>query len=96
MEPIRFTGLIRYWNPDKASGLAVTDIPSEHVAALGGLKQQRVHGHIAGAEFASNVMPAGGGKLALSVSKAMMKAATIAVGDTTEIEIDAVGRDTGK
>jgi hypothetical protein len=96
MEPIRFTGLIRYWNPDKASGLAVTDLPTEHVALLGGLKQQRVHGRIAGAEFASNVMPAGGGKLALSVSKAMMKAANIAVGDTAEIEIDAVGRDTGQ
>jgi hypothetical protein len=53
MEPIRFTGLIRYWNPDKASGLAVTGLPTEHVALLGGLKQQRVHGRIAGAEFAS-------------------------------------------
>jgi hypothetical protein len=93
MEPIRFTGLVRYWNPDKASGLAVADIPTEYVAAMGGLKQQRVRGSIAGAEFASNVMPAGGGKLALSVSKAMMKAANIAVGDTTEIEIDAVGHD---
>jgi hypothetical protein len=41
-------------------------------------------------------MPAGGGKLALSVSKAMMKAANIAVGDTTEIEIHAVGRDSGE
>ncbi|HEX6336805.1 MAG TPA: DUF1905 domain-containing protein [Jiangellaceae bacterium] len=95
MEPIRFTGLIRYWNPDKASGLAVTDIPTDHVAALGGLKQQRVRGRIAGADFASNVMPAGGGKLALSVSKAMMKAANIAVGDTTEIEIHAAGPDSG-
>jgi hypothetical protein len=96
MEPIRFTGLIRYWNPDKASGLAVTDIPAENVAAMGGLKQQRVRGRIAGAEFTSNVMPAGGGKLALSVSKAMMKAANIAVGDTTEIEIHAVGRESGE
>ena len=96
MAPIRFTGLIRYWNPDKASGLAVTDIPTEHVAAMGGLKQQRVRGRIAGAEFASNVMPAGGGKLALSLSKAMMKAANIAVGDTTEIETHAVGRDSGE
>jgi hypothetical protein len=96
MEPIRFTGLIRYWNPDKATGLAVTDIPADHVAAIGGLKQQRVRGRIAGAEFASNVMPAGGGKMALSVSKAMMKAANIAVGDTTEIEIHAVGRESGE
>ena len=96
MEPIRFTGLIRYWNPDKASGLAVTDIPAENVAAMGGLKQQRVRGRIAGAEFTSNVMPAGGGMLALSVSKAMMKAANIAAGDNTEIEIHAVGRESGE
>ena len=30
MEPIRFTGKIRYWDPTKGSGLAVVDIPSEH------------------------------------------------------------------
>lgn len=93
MEPIRFTGQIRYWNPDKASGLAVADIPTEQVAAMGGLKQQRVHGLIGGAEFTSNVMPAGGGRLALSVSKAMMSAAGVQVGDQAEIEIHAVGHD---
>jgi Domain of unknown function (DUF1905) len=93
MDPIRFAGHIRYWNPDKGSGLAVSDIPAEHVAALGGLKQQRVRGIIGGAEFSSNVMPAGGGKLALSVSKAMMTAARVRVGDQTEIEIHSVGRD---
>jgi hypothetical protein len=93
MEPIRFAGSIRYWNPERASGLAVADIPASHVATLGGLKQQRVRGTIGGAEFTSNVMPAGGGRLALSVSKAMMKAAGVGVGDETEIEITAVGRD---
>ena len=93
MEPIRFTGSIRYWNPERASGLAVVDLPASHVAALGGLKQQRVRGTMAGAEFTSNVMPAGGGRLALSVSKAMMKAAGIGVGDETEIEITGVGPD---
>ncbi len=93
MEPIQFAARIRYWNPEKASGLAVCDIPAEHVPALGGLKQQRVRGLIAGAEFASNVMPAGGGGLALSVSKAMMGSASLSVGDQTEIEIHAVGRD---
>lgn len=92
MEPIRFTGTIRYWNPEKASGLAVADVPAEHVAALGGLKQQRVRGTIGGAEFASNVMPAGGGRLALSVSKAMMKAAGAAIGNDVEVEIAGVGR----
>jgi hypothetical protein len=38
-------------------------------------------------------MPAGGGRLALSVSKAMMAAAGVAVGDDVEVEITAVGRD---
>ena len=93
MEPIRFTGQIRYWNPEKSSGLAVADISAAHVSALGGLKQQRVRGTIGGAEFTSNVMPAGGGRLALSVSKAMMTAAKAAIGDKTEIEITSVGRD---
>jgi hypothetical protein len=93
VEPIRFSGQIRYWNPERASGLAVVDVPAEHVQALGGLKQQRVRGAIGGADFASNVMPAGGGRLALSVSKAMMKAAGVAVGDEAEFELTGVGRD---
>ena len=93
MKPIRFTGQIRYWNPEKASGLAVADIPAPHVPALGGLKQQHVRGTLGGAEFASSVMPAGAGRLALSVSKAMMTAANVGIGDSTEIEITAIGRD---
>ena len=93
METIRFRSEIRYWNPEKQSGLAVADIPSEHIAALGGLRQQRVHGRIGTAAFTSNVMPAGGGRLALSVSKAMQRAARTAVGDPIEVEITAIGRD---
>lgn len=93
VEPIRFAAGIRYWNPEKGSGLAVCEIPAQQVAELGGLRQQRVRGRIGGAEFASSVMPAGGGRLALSVSKAMMSSARVRVGDETEIEIHAVGRD---
>ncbi|MGH2382659.1 MAG: DUF1905 domain-containing protein [Candidatus Limnocylindria bacterium] len=93
MEPVRFSGHIRYWNQEKASGLAVADIPAPHVPALGGLKQQRVRGTIGGVDFASNVMPAGGGRLALSVSKAMLAASGRAVGDEAEFEISEVGRD---
>jgi hypothetical protein len=48
---------------------------------------------LGGAEFASNVMPAGGGRLALSVSKAMMSGAKVGVGDEAEIEITGVGRE---
>ncbi len=92
MTPIRFRSVIRYWNPERQSGLAVADIPSEHLDAIGGLKQQRVHGRIGPAAFTSNVMPAGGGRLALSVSRAMQKAAGVAIGDPIEVEITAIGR----
>jgi hypothetical protein len=93
VEPVRFTGTIRFWKPERSSGLAVVDVPAEHVESLGGLKQQRVHGAIGAVDFVSNVMPAGGGRLALSVSKAMMTAAGVAVGDLADFEITAVGRD---
>jgi len=93
VEPIRFRSEIRYWNPERQSGLAVADIPSEHVAAIGGLKQQRVRGRIGSAEFTSNVMPAGGGRLALSVSRAMQRAADVGIGEPIEVEITGVGRD---
>jgi hypothetical protein len=93
MDPIRFPTRIRYWNEEKGSGLTVADIPADAIGAFGGLKQQRVRGRIGSAEFASNVMPAGGGRLALSVSKAMMSAAGLAVGDPVEVEISGIGRE---
>ena len=93
MDPILFRAPIRYWNPEKQSGLAVADVPAEHVAALGGLRQQRAHGMIGGVTFTSNVMPAGGGRLALSVSRAMMASAGVAIGDEVDLEITRVGRD---
>jgi Domain of unknown function (DUF1905) len=93
VEPIQFSGEIRYWKPERRSGLAVVDVPGDFLEALGGLKQQRARGKIAAAEFASNVMPAGGGRLALSVSRAMMSAAAVDVGDVVEFEITSVGQD---
>jgi hypothetical protein len=93
MEPIRFTGTLRYWSAEKAAGLAVVDVPPVHIPALGGLKQARVRGRIAGSEFTSSVMPAGGGRLALSVSRAMMKGAGVEVGEAAEVEITGSGRE---
>jgi hypothetical protein len=93
MDAVRFRGQVRFWKPEQVSGLAVIDVPGDAVAALGGLKQQRVHGSIAGAAFTSNVMPAGGGRLALSVSKAMMAGAGVAVGDDADVTITRVGKD---
>lgn len=85
---MKFQTTIRYWRPEQTGGLAVADIPSEHITALGGLKQQRVRGTINGTEFVSNVMPAGGGRLALSVSKTMMRAGEVSVGVEAEFEIE--------
>ena len=79
---------IRYWRPDQPGGLAVADVPRDHIASLGGLKQQRVRGTINGAEYTSNVMPAGGGRLALSVSKAMLRSGGVRVGDAADFEIE--------
>jgi hypothetical protein len=87
---MKFQATIRYFRPERASGLAVANVPDEHVAALGGLKQMRVRGTINGAEYASNVMPAGSGRLALSVSQKMMGAAGVSVGDEAEFEIERV------
>ena len=90
---MRFTTTIRFWNPEKASGLAVADLPESQISAIGGDMQQKVRGTMAGAAFASSVMPAGGGRLALSVSKAMMKDAGVTIGDEVDVAITGIGRE---
>ena len=90
MDSTRFRATIRYWRPEQPGGLAVADVPSEHIASLGGLKQQRVRGTINGSQYTSNVMPAGGGRLALSVSKAMLRTSGVSVGDAADFEIERV------
>ena len=50
-------------------------------------------GTIGGADFVSNVMPAGGGRLVLSVSKAMMGAARVGIDEPADVAITGVGRD---
>ncbi len=87
---MQFRATIRHWRPEQASGLAVADIPSEHIAQLGGLRQMRVRGTINGADYTSNVMPAGSGRLALSVSKKMLAAAGVQVGDEASFELERV------
>jgi hypothetical protein len=84
---LKFAATIRYWRPERESGLAIAEVPHEHIAELGGLKQIRVRGTINGVDFASNVWPAGSGRLALSVTKAMMGAARVAVGDVADFEV---------
>jgi Domain of unknown function (DUF1905) len=83
-----FRGKVRYFRPDKASGLAVIDVPPAVTKALGGLKQMRVKGRLNGVEFTSNTMPAGGGVLCLSVSKKLLDAAGLSLGDGASVEIE--------
>ena len=85
--PFRFTGRVRYFRPALKSGLAVIDIPKATADGLGGLKQMRVQGRLNGASFKSNTMPAGGGVLALSVSKKLLDEAGLKVGDTADVEV---------
>jgi hypothetical protein len=84
---VKFRATIRYWSPEKGSGLAVVDLPAKQIAKLGGLRQMRVTGTINGMAFASNVMPAGSGRLALSVSKKMMAAGGTEVGAEAEFVV---------
>jgi uncharacterized protein DUF1905 len=86
--PSRFRGTVRYFRPERGSGLAVIDIPAAVAKELGGLKQMRVRGLIAGVEFTSNTMPAGGGVLALSASKKLLDSAGLRVGDKADVEIE--------
>jgi len=88
--PGRFRGKVRYFRPEKASGLAVIDVPAAAAKELGGLKQMKVKGRLNGIEYMSNTMPAGGGVLTLSVSKKLLDAAGLKVGDTTAVEIERV------
>ena len=83
-----FRGTVRYFRPEKASGLTVVDVPAEVTAELGGLKQLRVRAIVNGKEFVSNTMPAGGGVLALSLNKQILKDCGLAVGDEAEFAID--------
>jgi hypothetical protein len=83
-----FRAAVRFFRPEQASGLAVVDVPPEVTAKLGGLKQQRVRATVNGREFTSNTMPAGGGRLALSLNKQMLKECGLSVGDEAHFQIE--------
>jgi hypothetical protein len=83
-----FRSTVRYFRPEQASGLTVADVPPDVTVALGGLKQMRVRAIINGKEFTSNTMPAGGGILALSLNKAILKECGLSVGDDARFEVE--------
>jgi hypothetical protein len=63
-------------------------LPDDAARALGGLRQMRVTGTVNGTEVTSNTMPRGGGRLAMSMSRALMKAARADVGDEVDVELE--------
>ena len=66
------------------------DIPKNAATELGGLKQMRVRGMINGFDFTSNTMPAGGGVLALSLSKKLLDSAALKVGQKADVELERI------
>lgn len=86
----RFRGRIRYFRPEQKAGLTVVDIPKAVATGLGGLKQMRVRGKLNGSDFNSNTMPAGGGVLALSLSRKLLSEAGLKVGDEIEVELQRI------
>ncbi len=84
---VRFRGRIRLWDEAAGSGLAVVDVPADLVADLGGRRQYRVVGTLAGAPFAGSGMLVAGGGYCVGVSKAALKAAGATVGDEVEVAI---------
>ena len=85
-----FRSTVRYFHPERASGLTVADIPPQVTTRLGGLKQLRVRILVNGKEFTSNTMPACGGTLALSLNKGILKECGLSVGDEAEFEVERV------
>jgi hypothetical protein len=87
-ERVQFRGVVEPFRAGATGGLLVVAIPAEAATALGGLKQMRVRGTVNGAEVASSTMPRGGGVLALSLSRAILKTAGAAAGDEIDVELD--------
>ena len=94
---LRFRGTIRHFRPELRAGLAVVDVPKSVATQLGGLKQMRVRGKLNGVEFNSNTMPAGGGVLALSLSRKLLGDTGLKVGDEIDVELKRIdpNRSTG-
>jgi hypothetical protein len=89
---IVFRGRVRRWNEEKPGGLTVVDIPGELVSELGGRRQMRVTGTLAGKPFTGSTMLVAGGGFCVGVSKAALNAAGAVEGDEVELSISAAGK----
>ena len=87
-----FRGRVRRWREDKPGGLAVVDVPSEQVAALGGRRQTRVTGTLGGVAFTGSTMLVAGGGFCVGVSQAALRSAGAEVGDEVELSITPAPR----
>ncbi len=84
---VTFRGRVRYWDPGAGKGLAVVDVPGELVERLGGRKQYRVSGTLAGAAFTGSGMLVAGGGYCIGVSHAALKASRTSIGDEVEVSV---------
>jgi uncharacterized protein DUF1905 len=78
---------LRYWDSAKGGGLAVVDVPEDLVEPLGGRRQYRVTGTLAGEPFGGSGMLVAGGGYCVGVSKAALAAAKASIGDEVEVTI---------
>ena len=85
---VEFTGTVRRFNEDQPGGLAVVDIPADLVTELGGRRQMRVTGILNDTPFTGSTMLVSGGGLCVGVSKANLKAAGVALGDSVALTIE--------
>ncbi|HEY7132308.1 MAG TPA: DUF1905 domain-containing protein [Candidatus Limnocylindrales bacterium] len=85
--PVTFRARVRFWDPAKAGGLAVVDVPDDMVEPLGGRKQYRVTGTLGGAPFSGSGMLVAGGGYCVAVSKAALKSAGAEIGDEVAVSI---------
>jgi uncharacterized protein DUF1905 len=86
-EEIAFRGRIRHWREDSPGGLAVIDIPADLVGPLGGRRQHRVRGTLAGKPFTGSTMLLAGGGFCVGVSKAALRAASTKVGQEADVTL---------
>jgi hypothetical protein len=85
---VSFRGRVRHWRADPPGGIAVVDVPDDHVTSLGGRKQYRVTGTINGSPFRGSTMLVAGGGFAVGVSRASLEAATASVGDEVDLSLE--------
>lgn len=85
--PVTFRGRIRHWREDPPGGLAVIDIPAGDVAGLGGRRQYRVAATIDGTPFTGSTMLVAGGGFCVGVSRSVLRAAGVAVGDEVDVTV---------